>query len=110
MNLQKKILQDYREVFGQKTFREISDMTGIQQTRVFRLFNGSAMKLSEYEVFQQMIQFRQAKRPKLLQLLKSCELSLSERGLAEIEQVMDQKIRLWRAARGGHSVEQSNAA
>lgn len=110
MNLQRKILQDYREVFGQLTFREISSMTGIQQTRVFRLFNGSPMKLCEYETFQEMIQFRKAKSPKLLQLLRDCEMRLGDRGLAEIEQLMDQKMRLWRAAHGEYAAQKSTAA
>lgn len=110
MNLQRRILQDYRELFGQQTFREISAATGIQQTRVFRLFNGAPMKLCEYETFQQIIQFRKAKRPKLLQLLRDCEVRLGERGLAELEQLMDQKIRLWRVAHGEAAAQQSAAA
>lgn len=110
MNLQKKILQDYRAAFGHQTFREIARTTGIQQTRVFRIFNGSSMKLCEYEVFQQMVQFRQAKRPRLFQLLKDCELRLKPEGLKEIEQLMDQKMRLWSALNSVNSSQARVAA
>lgn len=110
MNLQNKILQDYRAVFGHQTFREMAAMTGIQQTRAFRIFNGSPMKLCEYEVLQQMIQFRQAKRPALFQLLKDCELRLGQSGLNEIEQLMEQKMRLWKLTHAVHSMDLKQAA
>jgi hypothetical protein len=110
MELQKKILQDYREVFGQQTFREISTVTGIQQTRVFRLFNGSQMKLCEYEIFQQILRFRQTGRPEVFKLLKDCETRLSQQGLKEIENFLDQKIRLWKVVNIACSTPKKNVA
>lgn len=52
MELQFKILSDFREKYPDLTLKQISKLTGIQITRVFRLFNGSEMKLKEYEMFQ----------------------------------------------------------
>ena len=37
------------------TLKKIAADTGIQITRVFRLFNGSTMKLSEYQIFQHRV-------------------------------------------------------
>ncbi len=51
MKLQEKILREFQQTFPNETLRNISELTGIQLTRVFRLMNGSAMKLDEYESF-----------------------------------------------------------
>ena len=56
MSLQVRILEQYRQVFPRHTLREISHQTGIQLTRVFRLMNGSPMKLDEYENFRRVIE------------------------------------------------------
>lgn len=55
MSLQNRILKEYRQHYPQHTLREISHQTGIQLTRVFRLMNGSAMKLEEFESFSNAI-------------------------------------------------------
>lgn len=55
MSLQNRILKEYRSLYPQHPLRETSRITGIQLTRVFRLFNGAAMKLEEYERFHQVV-------------------------------------------------------
>ena len=55
MSLQSRILKEYRQQFPHHTLREISALTGIQLTRVFRLMNGAAMKLEEYELLSEVI-------------------------------------------------------
>ncbi len=55
MCLQKKILKDYQSKFPNDSLRMISDKTGIQVTRVFRLMNGNEMKISEYEAFNKIL-------------------------------------------------------
>lgn len=59
MSLQTNILKEYRNLFPTETLREISQRSGIQLTRIFRLLNGSSMKLSEYEVFHEIIEKEQ---------------------------------------------------
>lgn len=49
MNLQDATLKQFQEVFNGPTLKEISTLTGIQMTRIFRLMNGYEMKLSEWE-------------------------------------------------------------
>lgn len=56
MSLQSNILKEYRSLFPSDTLREISEKSGIQLTRIFRLLNGSPMKLAEYEVFHEIIE------------------------------------------------------
>lgn len=55
MSLQKNIIITYKNLFPTETLKTTSKKTGIQQTRVFRIFNGAEMKLSEYEVFENII-------------------------------------------------------
>ena len=49
MSLQKRILVEYKSAYPQQSLFEISQTTGIQVTRVFRLFKGASMRLKEYE-------------------------------------------------------------
>jgi hypothetical protein len=55
MSLQSRVLKEYRQQYPLHTLREISALTGIQLTRVFRLMNGAAMKLEEFEQFSEAI-------------------------------------------------------
>ena len=52
---QKIILNEFKKAFGDQSYRSISKITGIQNTRVFRIFNGSEMRISEAEVFLSLI-------------------------------------------------------
>lgn len=96
MDLQKKILQDYRTLYPNESLREISSKTGIQLTRVFRLFNGSSMKLAEYQTFHQLIEQVDLERPELVSLIKECEVKLSSKAINEVESLMKRKLALWK--------------
>ena len=53
--LQTETLKRYRKMFKNEPLRVTSQKTGLQLTRVFRIFNGYEMKLSEYLSFQRVI-------------------------------------------------------
>ena len=53
--LQTAIIQSYKQKFPNHKLRHISEQTSIQITRVFRILNGSEMKISEYEAFQKCL-------------------------------------------------------
>lgn len=55
MNYQQKVIRNYQNLFPNLKLREISDQTGIQMTRVFRIFNGAEMKITEYEIFEKIV-------------------------------------------------------
>ena len=55
MQLQETLIKKYRKIYPNYPFRKISEQTGIQQTRLFRIFNGQEMKLSEYETFRSIL-------------------------------------------------------
>ncbi len=54
MRLQKTVLSEFKRNYPNLTYHEISKLTGIQQTRAFRILNGSELKISEYEIFEKL--------------------------------------------------------
>lgn len=87
MDYQEAILKEYRETFPDKTLKTTSAETGIQMTRVFRIFNGSPMKLREYEAFEKTIKQKRLSSSKfeLLSKFQNCLTQLRDPDLAYIE-------------------------
>ncbi len=97
MELQNQILRHYLELSDNTTLKRISKETGIQITRVFRLLNGSEMKISEYEVFKKLVLTKLESSNPLEKLFNECTNELSISGLKEIEQIIMRKLELARA-------------
>jgi hypothetical protein len=89
MTLQNKIIQRYRLFYPQETLREASERTGIQITRVFRLFNGKTMKVSELEAFESAINKKVAESPQYSRLNNIVEEALSIFTNEELSKVAD---------------------
>lgn len=82
---QEKLLAQYKNLMGHMTYKQISADTGIQFTRVFRLFNGAEMKHSEYELFKaKIIQMGQA-RSEFQALLETCVTELSDSDVLKVQ-------------------------
>lgn len=94
MNFQKSILDDYLKLFKKPTLKLISEDTGIQMTRVFRILNGAVMHLNEFEVIYQKVQNAKSEQNSLKDLVLECELNLSREVLIGIEQMLKKKIQL----------------
>jgi hypothetical protein len=95
MNLQQKTIRRYRQHFPQDSLRDISAKTGINFTRVFRIFNHQPMKLSEFEVFNQMIQNKEAQSSKKRSLMIKMEdlmPLMSDYELQFFIQIVERKI------------------
>lgn len=94
MSLQANILKDYRALYPQDTLREISERTGIQLTRVFRLLNGSPMKLAEYELFYDLIESESTKTESTsaLRLLRSYGHQLTGTEMSKICDYIQRKL------------------
>jgi hypothetical protein len=89
MNLQKKTLNRYRQIFPQDTLREVSQRTGIQITRVFRLFNGKMMKVEELEAFESAIQTQISEKPSYHSLSRSMHEALFHLPPQELNRIND---------------------
>ena len=96
MELQKTILGQYMLLNEGPTLKKIMIDTGIQITRVFRLFNGSTMKLSEYQIFQQKVKEKMGLTNTLEELARDCSLKLSPQAIKEIETDLKRKIEIWK--------------
>lgn len=96
MNIQKIILGQYVLLNNQPTLKNISADTGIQITRVFRLFNGATMKLDEYQIFQQKVKEKMGLTHTLEAIAFDCSLKLSAEAIKEIETYLCRKIEIWK--------------
>ena len=89
MSLQSKTIQRYRLLFPNETLKEISARTGIQITRVFRLFNGKPMKLREFEAIEKAITLKIADNPGIVRLNYVVEEATSYLTSEEIGKIAD---------------------
>ena len=73
MYLQDNVLKSFKENFPNLTLNEISKLTGIEKTRVFRILNGCDMRVSELEIFDQLnTEYYGASNVEFLNVAKSC--------------------------------------
>ena len=95
MTLQNKTIQRYRQFFPQETLREVSARTGIQITRVFRLFNGKAMKVGELEAFERVITKKIAENPnfsRLNMIVEEASSLLTNEELGKIADFFERRV------------------
>ncbi len=95
MSLQHKTIQRYRLFYPQETLRQMSERTGIQITRVFRLLNGKPMKLGEFEAFEGAVQSKLNENKsfgRLQSLLEESASLLTNEELARLGDYVERKI------------------
>lgn len=95
MSLQNKTIQRYRLFFPQETLREVSARTGIQITRVFRLFNGKAMKVEELEAFETVISNKLAENPnysRLIKIVEEASLLMTNEEIGRVTDYIERKV------------------
>jgi hypothetical protein len=95
MSLQNKTIQRYRLFFPQETLREVSARTGIQITRVFRLFNGKPMKLGEFEAIEKVICEKIAENPnfsRLNYIVEEASSLLTNEEIGRLADYMERKV------------------
>lgn len=82
--LQKQVLETFMVEFDKPTLKEISELTGIQVTRVFRIINGYSMKVDEYEILQGLIFSKKGNATDFMSLAWDCYLDLSDKELSKL--------------------------
>lgn len=95
MTLQQKTLHRYRQLFPHQPLREISANTGIQITRVFRLFNGKIMKVGELEAFEKAINEKLSENPsigKLNLVIEEAAVILTNEELSKIAEYVARRV------------------
>lgn len=98
MSLQEITIKRYFNHYPNQSLREVSANTNIQITRVFRLLNGSQMKLNEYEAFEDAINKKNISQHNstddFLTTTKECLQKLSESKLNEFLIEMKQSLKI----------------
>lgn len=107
MELQKIILGQYVLLNDQPTLKTIAEDTGIQITRVFRIFNGSVMKLGEYQIFQKKVKEKMGLTYSLEAIAYDCSLKLSPEAIKEIETYLIRKMEIWKLKQATISKQQT---
>lgn len=95
MSLQNKTIQRYRSFFPHESLREVSTRTGIQITRVFRLFNGKPMKVGELEAFEKVISDKIAENPnysRLYAVVEEISTLLTNEEIGKIADYMERRL------------------
>lgn len=89
MNLQKRTIERYRLLYPNDTLREVSERTGIQITRVFRLFSGKTMKVMELEAFEKVVNDKLKENPNHYRLTKVLEEAATVLTNEELGRILD---------------------
>ena len=97
MSVQARVIKRYLNIHENPTLKYISEDTQIQMTRVFRLINGSQMKLNEYLKFQNSINKKlgiTSSGHDFLKMAESCLDNLSAHNIKELMDLMNRKMEL----------------
>lgn len=95
MCLQEKTIQDYLKNFKNPTLKQISTDTGINLTRIFRILQGSSMKLNEFEVFTEKIKGKKRLAGDFNQLINDSQESLGIEDFMQVKRILTRKLK-WR--------------
>ena len=93
MQLQEKTIATYMDLYKKPSFRKISEDTGINLTRVFRLVNGAPMKLEEYSLFEKKILEKSCANPDFVLKANECFQKLDFGAKKEIEGLMSRLLK-----------------
>ena len=85
MHRQLQIISQFKQAYHHPTLQRAAELTGINVTRVHRIFKGAPMKLSEWECFSQAIFCRQ-KTPEdqLKKAFEQCLMNLGPSGKSQL--------------------------
>ena len=86
--LEKEIIRRYRQVFPHDTLKVISQKTGIQITRVFRIMNGKPMKVSELESFENILNIECGEKKNLTEIDRLTKLAAATLSVGELEHII----------------------
>ena len=95
---QKKLISTYRSIFPKETYKTTALRTQIQQTRLFRIFNGAEIKLSEFEILNQLIkESAHTSNSEFQKISEECSLELSLGNLNDLKMEMIYLLNLHRS-------------
>lgn len=96
MKEQLDLLKKVRQHYNNPTYKEIASLSGIQLTRIFRLYNGFEMKLSEYLKLSSLIEETNKTHASLDETIDQCKSELSIKELNSLEEIVSRKLEIKR--------------
>ncbi len=100
MNQQAILMRDFMAKFDNPTLKVMSEMTGIQLTRVHRILKGNEMKLREYLIIKNLLKDNSTSKKKSLDLIdfqrifEECLIECSEETLLDIYDELNNKLEI----------------
>ena len=92
--MQEQILRQYKKLKGSQSLRKMSEDTGIDSTRIFRIVHGSEMRLGEYEIFRAKILAENKGVGDFHELLDNSVKNLDIKFLNDVQDFIKRKLRL----------------
>lgn len=111
MNLQKMTLINLKQAYPEITLREVASLTGIDLTRVFRIFNkGHEMKLTEYQVLNNLIDQKSSSKSvvRIQRLINESVDVLNQNTIDDIFLLIERKIQTAKM-KSNHLYQEENA-
>ena len=96
MKEQLDLLKRVREHYNNPTYKEIASLSGIQLTRIFRLYNGFEMKLSEYLKLSSLVEESNKAHASLDRSISDCKSELSIQELKSLEEIVNRRLEVKR--------------
>ncbi len=93
--LQNAILAKYKKAYPEHTLSDIAKNTNIQITRVFRIFNGYDMKVSELEAFENALM--NGSRKEFISMADDCFQNLSDSKIEYLRAMFKSSLKLAQA-------------
>lgn len=90
---QTALIEAYFKKYPKDSLRKVSERTSIQKTRVYRIFNGHEMKVSEFQTIENLI-IDNKMESTFLTLTKKCIQQLQSSQIKEIQDLMKKQIKL----------------
>jgi hypothetical protein len=76
MKSQSEIIKNYKKAYPNDKLREVSKRTGINLTRVYRIFQGKEMSMGEFEIFNKLVDEKTNNRPECTRLQETVQKAI----------------------------------
>lgn len=91
--MQENIIKEFRDTFKGMTLNDLTKICHIERTRLFRIFNGYEMKLSEYEKMKSCLTSELGNENSLEKVASDCASNFKERECLKISEQLKRKMR-----------------
>ncbi|MCP4914200.1 MAG: hypothetical protein GY909_13895 [Oligoflexia bacterium] len=110
MTMQENLIKEFRDTFTRMTLNELTNLCDIERTRLFRIFNGYEMKISEYEKIKACLTTELGNESSLERVASDCVNSFKERECLKISDQLRRKMRWLELIHSSRKISEINRA